>query len=154
MLVKSHKIEHRLVCDPESDVNLLDEVYKNTADYKQSPDNLVMIVKYLGREELNGAGYLIFKKAYHLWRRSGDPYPSARPNPTREYLATVAPQPKPASDCPNPTIEPELFYRSIPIRDNRAVVIYDYSAYLTKVILRRVDGVWFIVSSRNLAVNV
>ena len=154
VLVKSHKIEHLLSCNPESDVNMLDEVYKDTADYKQSSDDRVMIAKYLGKAALNRAGYLSFLKAYHLWERSGDLYPRASPDPTRQYLATVAPTSKPIRECPNPPKEPELQYQSIAIRDDRAVVIYDYGPYLTKAILRRVDGVWFIVSSRNLAVNV
>src|SRR5512147_702096 len=127
VLVKSQKIEMLLRCDPESDVNLLAEVYKDTADYKQVKNHRVIITTYLGEKAVNGAGYLAFMRAYYLWRRSGDPYPSESPdaNPTLEHLYTLAnnlaPTPKPVRNCPDPLPEPELRYQRIAMREDKAI---------------------------------
>ncbi|CAG0991314.1 hypothetical protein ANAEL_02311 [Anaerolineales bacterium] len=151
LLVNSHKLEAILFCFPESDVNLLNEVYKDTNDYKLTKDNRVMISKYLGEDSLNKAGYLTYKKAYFLWSKSGDPYPKASPDPTLEYLTTITP--KPIRDCPDPLKEPELRYISISIRDNKAIADYGYGAYHLVATLRKFDNNLFIVNSRTISVN-
>ncbi len=151
VLVNSHKLENILFCFPESDVNILDEVYKDTNDYKLSQDNRAMISKYLGENSLNKAGYLTFKKGYFLWSKSSDPYPRASPDPTLEYLATITP--KPIRYCPNPLAEPELIYQSISIRDNKAIADYGYGPYHLVATLRKFDNNWFIVNSRAISVN-
>lgn len=153
VLVKSHKLEAIVGCISESDVNMLDEVYKDTADYKQTADRNVMIAKYLGQEAVDGAGYLTFKKAYYLWRRSGDLFPRASPDPTLVYLATTLPTSKPSQYCPDPLPDPELSFQSIAIRENEAIAVYQYGPYLLEEILRRFDGRWFVVSSRALSIN-
>ncbi|MDL1943007.1 hypothetical protein FBQ99_11735 [Chloroflexi bacterium CFX2] len=151
VLAHSHKIEAILFCLPESDINLLNEVYKDTSDYKLNQDIRVMVSKYLGEDSLNKAGYLTYKKAYFLWSRSGDPYPKASPDPTLEYLTAITP--KPIRYCPNPLKEPELRYQSISIRDNKAIVDYGYGAYHLVATLRKFDNSWFIVNSRAISVN-
>jgi len=155
VLLESRKIETLLSCDPESDINFLTEVYKDTADYKQTPNHRVMIATYLGEKALDGAGYLTYKKAYHLWERSGDPYPRTAPtaNATLEYLYTLVPTAKPVRDCLNPLPEPELSFRHIKLKEDVAIAEYRYYAYQVEAVLRRLDGRWFVVSSRNLSVS-
>jgi hypothetical protein len=141
VLVKSYKIE-ALLCNLEADVNLLDEVYKDTSDYKQTKYSRVVIAEYLAEEAVDGAGYLTYKKAYYLWRRSGDPYPSASPDLTS----------KPVLHCPDIHAEPELRYVSIAIREDKAIVVYEKGAHRLEALLRKMNEVWFIVSLRSIAI--
>jgi hypothetical protein len=159
VLGKSYKIEMLLRCDPESNVNLLAEVYRDTADYKQIKNHRVIITNYLGEKAVNEAGYLTFMRAYYLWQRSGDPYPRESPdaNPTLEHLYTLAntlvPTAKPVRDCPDPLPEPQLRYQRIAIREDRAITVYVEGPYQIEAILRHFDNAWFIVSSRALSIS-
>jgi hypothetical protein len=142
-LLKNRKIEAILYCDPESDVNLLNEVIIDAPDYQLNKRDKELIANYLGEEFIKNAGYLTFQKAQHLWDRSGDPYPTT--GLAREKSRGHCPNPLPQSDL-------DLDFLSIAVRENRAIVIYNGGPYKTEAILSRIDGVWLIVSLRDMAV--
>ena len=143
VVIRSRKIEAILFCVTDTDVNMLDEVYLNTSDYKLSKYDKILINRYLGDEYIENGGYLNFIKAYHLWDRTTDPYPTATTRATGGVRL-----------CPDPYGEPKLTFLSISLREDKAIVLYNSLSYRTEAILRKNNGVWFIVSSRNLAILV
>lgn len=154
ILARSQEIENTLFCEPTSDINMLADVYVDTSGYKPSKDGKALITKYLGEDSVKNAGYLTYIKAYHLWRRSGDPYPRSSPEITQNSSTQIAPTEKPVMYCPDPMPETELSFRSIAIRENKALVHFDTPTYLKEAILIKVGGVWYIASMRNLQVHV
>ena len=62
---------------------MLNEVYADTSDYEMTPDNKLMVSKYIGDWAVEQAGYLTFMKAYYLWDRSDDHYPRVNPDMIR-----------------------------------------------------------------------
>jgi hypothetical protein len=154
VLAKSHEIEGILFCDPKSDVNMLDEVYIDTSDYKPSNKNKILIAKYLGDSSSKQAGYLTFRKAYHLWDRSGDEYPQKYPSVTSDNSTKIAPTEKPMRYCPDISSQPNLIFREIAIRENKAVVTYDAPGSLNEATLIKVDGQWYIANIRVLQITV
>ncbi len=145
ILAKSDQLEHTLFCDPKSDVSVLDEVYVNSPDYPLNQDGKLLIAKYLGETAGSQPGYLSFRKAYHLWERSGDPYPRQSPMPTPKQSATLLPTARPVRNCADLALQPELIFRSIAIREERAVVEYEAGPSFNRATLVKLDGQWRIV---------
>jgi hypothetical protein len=152
VITRSHEIEHILFCDPEFDLERLEEVYIDTENYKLSKNSKLLIAKYLGTDFVSQAGYLTEKKAYFLWSRSGDPYPGSSAEIIPDSSTQIAPTEKPIIYCPDPYAQPEIIFRSIAVRDNRAVVRYDSPSTLNEAILIRANDQWFIISNRVLLV--
>ena len=154
VLTKSHEIEGILFCDPKSDVNMLNEVYIDTSDYKPTNENKILITKYLGESANNQAGYLTFRKAYHLWDRSGDGYPQKSPPATPDNSTKIAPTEKPLHYCPDISSQPNLTFREIAIRENKAVVTYAAPGSLNEATLIKLDGQWYIANIHVLQITV
>ncbi|HET9913250.1 MAG TPA: hypothetical protein VFQ13_15245, partial [Anaerolineales bacterium] len=154
VITRSYEIQHIPFCDPNSDLNLLEEVYIGIEDHRLSKNSKLLIGKYLGNEFISQAGYLTYKKAYFLWSRSGDPYPGSSTEGMSDSSTKIAPTKKPVRYCPDPYIQSEIRFESIAIRDNKAVVRYDPQGSINEAILIRVNDRWFIISTRVLIINV
>jgi hypothetical protein len=155
LLARSEQLENTLFCVPKSDVSVLDEVYVNSPDYPSNQDGKLLIAKYLGENSSSQPGYLNFRKAYHLWWRSDDPYPrqSPAPTPAPKQSATPVPTSPPMHDCVLLGPQPELIFRSIAIREERAVVEYIAGSRGKQAILVKLDGHWRVADVRVLWVS-
>jgi hypothetical protein len=154
VLIKSYKIEGILICEPESDINLLDEVLIDSPEYKRNNNDQVLIARYLGESANKHVGYLTFRKAYHLWARSGDPYPRPSTNLTPDSSTKLAPTQKPMRYCPDSASQSDLIFRSIAVREDKAVVIVDVPGSINEAILIRFGSRWFIGNIRVLHITV
>jgi hypothetical protein len=65
-----YQFQNDLVCQLDTNVNILDEVLVDTSDYHPSFQELDTIKKVYGIETLLQAGYLTSQKAYYMSRRS------------------------------------------------------------------------------------
>lgn len=154
VLTRSHEIEDILFCDSNSDINMLSEVYIDTVDYHPNNQDKLLIAKYLGDSVSKQVGYLTFRKAYHLWSRSGDGYPQKTLPATPDYSTKLAPTAKPIRYCPDSSSPPTLIFRNIAIRDNKAVVTYDAPGSLNEATLIKLNGQWYITNIRVLQITV
>jgi len=141
-VVQGIKTESFLFCNPDSDVNLLDKVYIDTFDYRLNRYDKILIARYLGVRPEKNYGYLSFIKAYHLWARTDDTYPTSP-------LGKID---KGVRLCPNPLPEPQVAFESIALQNRKTIVIYSHGAYQTEAVLIAIDDGWFISSSRNLKI--
>ena len=154
VITRSHQIQHILFCDSEADVKLLEEVYVDTETYKLSKNDKLLIAKYLGSQYVKQSGYLTRMKAYFLWSRSGDPYPSSSVDITPNSSTKIAPTEKPIRYCPDSFAPSEIHFKDIAVRDDKAIVQYSSPGSLNEAILIRINDKWFIISTRVLMVNV
>jgi hypothetical protein len=153
VIIRSREIRSILACDPDSDVNMLNEAYADTSDFEMTPDTKLMVSTYIGNWAVEQAGYLTFLKAHALWTRSDDPYP--RVDPDMATSAAISAQgPKGVHICPDILDRPILTLESIDLQENMAVVRYrtgNYQEISYEDILRRVAAKWYIVRSRRLS---
>jgi hypothetical protein len=154
VITRSHEIQHILFCDSEADIKLLEEVYIDAEDYALGETDELLITKYLGSQSAQQAGYLTRMKAYFLWSRSGDPYPSSSVDITSDSSIKIAPTEKPIRYCPDSFVQSEIRFKTIAVRDNKAIVQYSSPGMLNEAILIRVNDKWFIISTHVLMVNV
>jgi hypothetical protein len=138
VITKMCQLQRDLVCQPDMDVNVLDEVFEDTPDYRPSSKELSKIEKIYGSSALKQAGYLTYQKALYLSRHS--------PN-----LSTLEPG-------INPTAPPTYYCLETPNKinvvitavslgkDNKAIVRYEYVGGIREAIMRKIDDHWVITS--------
>jgi hypothetical protein len=64
LVTRMYQFQNDLVCQPDTNVNILDEVLLNTSDYHASLQELNIIKEVYDTETVIQAGYLTSQKAY------------------------------------------------------------------------------------------
>ncbi len=140
-LMNAYDVMALVACQPDTDLALLDSVFKDTLEYRPSSEQRSQIAAVLGPEVADRAGYLSLLKAYYQGLRQ--PVAAVATNESGAF-----PTKRPVLYCPDPAPKVELKYESIRIGDQKAVVRYDDGAALQVAVLAKYDGQWFVVSIR------
>jgi hypothetical protein len=144
----------------EVDIERFAEVLIDTPDFPLTAEQQADIGQILGKEAVEGAGYLTAIQAKHVHLQHGaDMLKAAQEKATAEGRA-ITPAEMETIKSQNygaypPSLEtpehfgkrPQLQYLSLEVTGDRATVVYDSGTALQKATLVKIEGQWLIASN-------
>lgn len=137
VITKMYQLQRDLVCQRETDVNVLDEVMKDTSDYHPTSKQRSLIEKVYGAVPLSHAGYLTTQKALFLSRHSIN-LSTSDPG--------INPTAPPIYYCPEIHSKVNVRLTAISLEKNKAIVRYESVGGVHEAVLRKIGDHWVITS--------
>ena len=135
-LAQMFNLEDTIICVPGSNIDILETILLDTADYQPTLQEQKTIFQIFGPDGLKHAGLLTAKEAYYRNRLNP---PEATP------LPGLIPTQLPAIYCPGPPFRVELSFISIALEtEEKAIVKYSYTNGEYEAILRKIDTRWMV----------